>query len=472
MRKARTKSIKARMVWSFLIVIFIAILAFEIILIYFTRFYFYSSVDNLLTNQIKTSAEFYNRYFSNVPLEANVADNTDVFWRQTNAQVQIFNNLGTVLMDSSGGSHQKPLSTSDVKQALSGEKGLWIGKNDGSNEHVLSVSYPLRSNDDVVGGIRYITSLKELDNSLVSLSAVFIAIGVGVLLITSIISIFVANSIINPVKKVTNAALQMSKGNLDITVEKVRNDEVGTLSDTLNHMAREIKKRDDIKNEFISMVSHELRTPLTAIKGWATTMADDVEDKEVVNDGLSIIIKESERLSRMVEELLDFSRFTSGKVELNMELTDMDELIDYVAKHMSTRADNENIEFVVTHGNLPCIILDKDKIKQVIINLLANAFKFTPNGGRVELIAAEQKNFLVITVIDTGVGIAKEELSRVKERFYKGKSSKSQTGLGLSICDEIIKLHGGSLELESEINEGTRAVVALPVTGARKANGK
>ena len=472
MRKARTKSIKARMVWSFLIVIFIAILAFEIILIYFTRFYFYSSVDNLLTNQIKTSAEFYNRYFSNVPLEANVADNTDVFWRQTNAQVQIFNNLGTVLMDSSGGSHQKPLSTSDVKQALSGEKGLWIGKNDGSNEHVLSVSYPLRSNDDVVGGIRYITSLKELDNSLVSLSAVFIAIGVGVLLITSIISIFVANSIINPVKKVTNAALQMSKGNLDITVEKVRNDEVGTLSDTLNHMAREIKKRDDIKNEFISMVSHELRTPLTAIKGWATTMADDVEDKEVVNDGLSIIIKESERLSRMVEELLDFSRFTSGKVELNMELTDMDELIDYVAKHMSTRADNENIEFVVTHGNLPCIILDKDKIKQVIINLLANAFKFTPNGGRVELIAAEQKNFLVITVIDTGVGIAKEELSRVKERFYKGKSSKSQTGLGLSICDEIIKLLGGSLELESEINEGTRAVVALPVTGARKANGK
>ena len=472
MKKERTKSIKARMVWSFLIVIFIAILTFEILLIYFTRFYFYSSVDNLLTNQIKTSADFYNRYFSNVPLEANIVDNTDVFWRQTNAQIQIFNTSGIVLMDSSGTSHEKPLSTTDIKQALNGEKGLWIGRASGSNEHVLSVSYPLTTNDDLVGGMRFITSLKELDKSLVSISAVFIALGVGVLIITGIISIFVANSIINPVKKVTNVAQQMSKGNLDITVEKIRNDEVGMLSDTLNHMAKEIKKRDDIKNEFISMVSHELRTPLTAIKGWATTIADDVDDKEVVNDGLSIIIKESDRLSQMVEELLDFSRFTSGKVELKKELTDVGELIDYVAKNMSTKADNENIEFVVKHDNLPHVVVDRDKIKQVIINLLANAFKFTPHGGRVELMVVEQKNTLVITVSDTGLGIAKEELPRVKERFYKGKSSNSQTGLGLSICDEIVKLHGGSLELESEINEGTRAIVRLPVIGAGRAKGK
>ncbi len=464
-KKPARKSLGRRLAANFVIIILVSVLTFEVLLLYFTRFYFYGNVESILTNQIRTSADFYSQYYSNVSLDVNIIDNADIFWKQTKAQVQIIQKDGVVVLDSEGADNREKLDTGDFKAALQGRKGVWTGHvhSNGKREHVMAVSYPLTTESELAGVLRFTTSLSEVDKKIFSISGIFILIGVSVMLVAVVISLIIAHSIVRPIKDITTAARSMAKGNLDIRIKKNRNDEIGVLSDTLNYMVTEVQNRERIKNDFISMVSHELRTPLTSIKGWATTIIDDeYSDREIMTDGLSIIVKESDRLTNMVEDLLDFSSFVSGKVKLSKEKTDIAELIDYVAKHMSTRAKDENLSFTTECGKLPEALLDRNKLQQVLINLLGNSIKFTPSGGSVHLKAFYQNDNIIFVVEDTGCGISSEELPLVKEKFYKGKNSKSQTGLGLTICDEIVRLHGGELIIDSKIDKGTRVTVYLP----------
>lgn len=471
-KKTAQKSIRTRLVRNFIIIILISVLAFEGMLVYFTRLYFYGNVESILTNQIRTASDFYTQYFSNVSLEVNIIDNADVFWRQTKAQVQIIQKDGEVLLDSEGLRTYRKVDTTDVKTAYRGEKGVWTGYifNAEKKEHVMAVAYPLTADGEQVGVLRFITSLSQIDRLIFNISGIFIGIGVVVVLVAIIISLILAQSIVRPLVDITAAAGMMAKGNLDIRIKKGRHDEIGVLSDTLNYMVTEVQNRERIKNDFISTVSHELRTPLTSIKGWANTIIDDgFSDREIIKDGLNIIVKESDRLANMVEELLDFSRFVSDKVELNKQRTDISDLINFIEKHMKSRAKKESINFTVSCEDLPEAELDRDKIKQVLLNLLGNSFKFTPLGGAVSLRAYFEEGNTVFKVEDDGCGISSDELPFVKEKFYKGKNSKSQTGLGLSICDEIVRLHNGELVIESEPGSGTVATVKIPCVDKEKA---
>lgn len=456
------KRIRTRLIANFIVVIFISVLVFEAILIYFTRFYFYNNVESILTNQIRTTSDLYTQYYSNVPLEVNIVDNAEIFWKQTNAEVQIVQFSGEVVLDSKGIIHKDLLQSEDFKTALKNEKGVWIGR-ENSGEHIMAVSYQLKSDSGGVGVLRFLTSLDEIDAIIMNISVIFICIGIFVILIAIVMSILLALSIVRPLKAVMEAAQLMASGNLEVRINKDKNDEIGKLADTLNYMAMEIQNRDKVKNDFISMVSHELRTPLTSIKGWADTIIDDgFKDREILSDGINIIIKECDRLTKMVEELLDFSRFISNKDELQKEETDITIIVDYIRKQMSKRAIKEKINFSVTCEKLPPIWLDRDKIKQVLINLIGNSLQFTPPEGSVSLTVFVDKDCLVFHVEDSGCGISSDELPFVKEKFFKGKSSKSQTGLGLTICEEIIKMHNGSLTINSQINIGTVVEVRLP----------
>ncbi|WP_040212309.1 sensor histidine kinase, partial [Clostridium polynesiense] len=360
--------------------------------------------------------------------------------------------------------HDNPLSTIDVKKALTGENGRWIGQVDYDSSDVMAVSYPLEANGKIVGVIRFVTSLNEVNRAINMIALIFLSIGFVVLCITIIVSLFLANSIVIPLREVTNVAEEMAAGNLNIRSTSVNDDEIGKLSNTLNYMAEEVRNREILKNEFISSVSHELRTPLTSIKGWAVTLNDDNVDKEMLTMGFDIIEQEADRLAGMVEELLDFSKFAAGKITLKKQYVNIKEVVEYVDLFMQPRAEREGVKFIVeAYENIPEVLIDSNRIKQVLINLLDNAFKFTPAGGRVELIISREDKYLVLKVNDTGYGISKEDLPRITEKFYKGKTSKSKNGIGLSICDEIVKLHKGTLEFESELDEGTKVTVKLPL---------
>lgn len=456
-------SIRARLTAIFVIVIVVTVGILEALLIYIVKQNYYNSLEGSLINQIKISADLYAKYFSDASLQENVLYNVDAFWSQTNAQVEIADKSGTIIMDSLGAMPSGKVDTTDLTEALvKGKTGTWVGSLNG--EKVMAVSHPLKTNNEIVGALRFITSLREVDQDISKLASIFILIGALVVLIAGLISVFLANTIVVPLKEVTEVAKKMAAGNFKTRSLKRREDEIGKLSDTLNYMADEIVKREQLKNEFISSVSHELRTPLTSIMGWAITLQNEnLQTQEMLADGLGIIAKESERLTLMVEELLDFSKFVSGQIRLHNQESDLASLMDQIEKQFGPRAVRDKIVFNVHHPeNLPPIITDGNRFKQLFINLLDNAFNFTEAGGQVRLSVEVRSEDFLFCVSDTGCGIPKDELPRVKEKFFKGKSSRSRNGIGLSICQEIVDLMGGTLEITSEVNVGTKAYVVIP----------
>lgn len=464
------KSIKTRLVINFMLIIIITVVILEVVLINGVKEYYYRNIEDILSNQIEFSIDYYLRYFSSDTLEDIVIDDIDVFWQHTNAQVQILDPDGKLLMDSLGVINDDSNLLPDIRKAISGEKGTWLGTTSNYNYPVMAVSASIKNQDRVIGIIRFITSLKETNHIIWTISLLLLGMGIIVIFISGMVSVFLANSIVRPLQEVTKVAEKMADGQLKVRSNILLQDEIGKLSDTLNYMAEELIKKEQIKNDFISSVSHELRTPLTSIKGWAITLkTEDFSENEIVLDGLDIIEKESDRLSNMVEDLLDFSRFVSGRINLEKDEFLIKNTLEMIGKQLTPRAVNNKIDFIINvDPNLEYMVGDENRIKQVLINLLDNAFKFTSEGGKVVLKAYKEEDNLVLEVKDNGVGILEEDLPKVKEKFYKGKNSKSHSGIGLSICDEIVKLHDGIMEISSTVNEGTLVIVRVPLGEVRK----
>jgi len=456
------KGIRARLTANFMIIIIITVTILEVLLIYTVRQNYYGSLEGSLTNQIKISADLYAKYFSDTSLQENVLYNVDAFWNQSNAEVEIVDKDGSIVMDSLGVIPPVNVALNDIKDALRGETGKWIGRLNG--QKVMAVAYPLKANNEIVGALRFITSLSAVDKDILNTAYIFISIGLVVIFIAGLISVFLANTIILPLHEVTEAAQEMAAGNFQARSKKTHEDEIGKLSDTLNYMADEIVKKEQLKNDFISSVSHELRTPLTSIMGWAITLQNEkFQQKEMLADGLGIIAKESERLTLMVEELLDFSKFVSGRVKLQKAEINLPSLMEHIQKQLTPRAVRENINFDVQYPeDLPNFFTDANRLKQLFINILDNAFNFTSAGGWVSLNVEINNEGFLFAITDNGCGIAAKELPMVKEKFYKGKSSRSKNGIGLSICEEIVNLMGGKLEITSELNQGTKVAITLP----------
>lgn len=446
-------------------IIFSTVMFLNILLLIFVRKYYYDNTEDLLKSRIQVSINFYTKYFSSRSLPETIYDNVDTFWNENNVQVEIFDPNGNLLMDSIGVKDDKLINTPDIAKALKGESSRWIGHVDYYNNKVMAVSYPLIIDGDIIGLIRFITSLEAIDAIITNIMLIFLVISIVVLIIGMILSIILANSIINPIKYLNKVAEKMGSGNLNIRSSINSKDEIGQLSNTLNFMANEISKREQLKNEFISSVSHELRTPLTAIKGWAITLNNDKTDKYTLELGFEIIEKETDRLSLMVEELLDFSRLINENVTIELKNVTIVEFINHIESFMGPRAKKEirNLKFTIkANGNMH---VDMNRLKQVFINILDNSLKFTEENGNINFTTTKIDNKLKFVIEDDGCGISEEDLPKIKEKFFKGKNSKSQNGIGLSICDEIVKLHHGVFDIYSKIGIGTKVEIIIPIDG-------
>lgn len=439
-------------------------MVFEAAMIYFVRYFYYSSIESVLKSEMKLSMDLFEAYFSD-SLSSVVLQDYDMFYKRTDAQVQLLNNKGLVVMDSIASTELgKTIHTDDVSNALKGHAVRSVHDVPFSEERVMSVTAPLRNKTQQIGFIRLSASLKNADEVIDRLIRRFVVFGFIVLLFVYILILIFTRSFMRPIRRLTAVARRIAQGNYSIKVHMDRNDEIGMLAHSINDMTENIMKKDQLKNDFISSISHELRTPLTSIKGWAITLKEeDFGNNDLISDGLEIIEKESDRLSQMVEELLDFSRFVSGRISLSKEMVDVCDLIRSIQTQFMIRARNEKIDLALNIAETPVYLyVDKNRIKQVIINFLDNALKFTLPGGTVFLNLEDHFDHVIVEVIDTGVGIKGDELQLVTERFYKGNNARSHTGLGLSIAEEIILLHGGDLEITSRENEGTTMRVYLP----------
>lgn len=462
-KRVKQGSIRTRFTRSIFLILGISYVLTLAVLLSFVRAYFYTNFYNTAQSQVAFSADFYrdNLATAGTLIEALYADQ-DSWWRTDQARVQIYDTEARLLLDSQA-SLDPESELTDVEVALTGRSEYQIFKIQATDEHVMSISEPLISTGNVVGVLRHIVSLEQVDENLRNIVLLFFFIGGIISAAAAFLGIYLSSRLVRPITQLTDTAREMARGNYNVKSPVLSHDEIGTLSRTFNYMASEIAKKDELKNDFISSISHELRTPLTAIKGWAITLKDPMTDRELMDAGLGIIETEADRLKNMVDELLDFSKFTSGKIELKLSLIDPQDLEYYLKSFLKERIKREERDFQFTAPEtLEPFRGDEDRIKQVLINLIDNAFKFTTAGDTIQVEFGQNEVSTFFSVTDSGPGIAREEIPKVTEKFYKGKHSKASSGIGLSIVNEIALLHNGRLDIESEVGKGTRMMVIIP----------
>lgn len=329
----------------------------------------------------------------------------------------------------------------------------------------MSISAPLKSNNTIEGVVRYTTSLEEIDKAIAMQALWLVLAGILILLIAVAISLKFAETLINPLSELKKFANELANGNYKVKLKHstIVDDEIGELAQTFEHMAYEIDKSEKLKEEFISSISHELRTPLTSIKGWSETLGFESITREELDLGLGIIQDETARLIKLVEELLDFSRLSSDRIKINIDEVDVEGLVVGVVNQLKVKASEKNVELLFEFENEEMVTIqgDKNRLRQVLINLIQNSLKFTDSEGYVKLYVSQDEEMTTIKVEDNGAGIEEQNLSKVLDKFFQEDYNKAGSGLGLAISNEIVKLHGGTMIINSKKNEGTTITFTL-----------
>ena len=327
----------------------------------------------------------------------------------------------------------------------------------------MSVCAPLLLDDQVVGAMRYVTSMSAVQRELLITVAIAVGLLAACTAMVYVSNMVFINNVVEPVAEVTETAKRIAGGSYGTQMENPYRDEIGQLIDAINNMSSQISKSERIKSEFISSVSHELRTPLTAINGWGETLLEDT-DPQQPKRGVGIILKESRRLTNMVEELLDFSKMEDGRFTLRIEQVDLQaEFEDTIYTYMELfKQEAIALHYESSDELFAPIPADPERLKQVFCNVLDNAAKHGGAGRRIDTAVTGDGSHIVITVRDYGPGIPEAELPFVKQKFYKGSSKARGSGIGLAVCDEIIRLHEGTFEIDNAEGGGCVVTITLP----------
>jgi len=303
-----------------------------------------------------------------------------------------------------------------------------------------------------------------VDSQIYAITLSIGAFSIAVLFLLLFLGLYFIRSIVSPLRQIGNTAKRFARGDFSVRINQTKHeDEIGELCRVFNDMADELENAEDLKNDFISSVSHELRTPLTAIKGWSETVLE-LRDRKTTEKGMKVIIAETDRLTGMVEELLDFSRIQSGRFTLKMSNTDIIAELTEAVMIFAERAKHENISLIFDAEEDDAVIVfgDKNRLRQIFINIIDNAIKYGKKGGWVAIEAVENEKEVVISVSDNGCGISRSDLPKVKTKFFKANHTKRGSGIGLAVAEELVQTHGGRLDIESEFGVGTTVRITLP----------
>jgi signal transduction histidine kinase len=313
------------------------------------------------------------------------------------------------------------------------------------------------------------------EQSLLNLTAFLIIILIAVN--TGILGLFISRSFTKPLKEIHKVTQELEKGNFSVRVPITTNDELAQLSDTFNRsvvalgkMEEERLQLDKAKSEFLSITSHELRTPITPLKAQLQMLQQEYFGTltEKQKESLGIILRSAERLDKIIEDFLEISRIEAARLKFAFRETNLWEIIQETIGFMEGFAKEKQITLKIATGELPLIKIDPDRISQVLRNLVHNAIKFSPQNGVIEVTAERQKNYILISVKDQGVGLSSEDQIRIFEPFYQVENSLSRkyggTGLGLTICRGIIEAQKGKIWVESKPGTGSTFHFTVPLT--------
>jgi len=384
------------------------------------------------------------------------------------SKIQIINPSGRVILDSSVTLQvDKEVIIENFDSTVTGSSYYTIGNFfDTFEENVLTVLAPITSDYKVKGYVCIhmpMSSIEESTNQLLNISYVTFAI---VFVISLLILIFFTEFVYTPLKKITYATEQYATGNMHYEFTVDNDDEIGYLAACLNYMASEIARAEDDQKKFVANVSHDFRSPLTSIRGYLEAMIDGTIPPEMHNKYLGIVLNETERLTKLTNSMLTLNNLNTKGMLLNKSHFDINQVIRNTAASFEGTCRSKDITFELTlTGDILYAYADVDKIQQVLYNLIDNAIKFSNMNSSIKIETSVKKKRILVSVKDSGIGIPKEDLKMIWERFYKSDLSRGKdkkgTGLGLSIAKEIITAHKENINVISTPGEGTEFIFTL-----------
>ena len=437
--------------------------------------YYYSCMRNGLEAQLKTTADFFETYISTSQEEfyGSVYSFTQNYEGKNDLELEFLSSSGEIISSSFGLASGSQPETADVAGALDQQKlTSFQGKDPQTGERILAVSIPVMAADgQVAGALRLVTSLRLANRQILMWAGIIGLIALFVMILIWGTGMYFIHSIATPVMEITETAKRIASGGYGTQIQAKfaeNNDEIGELARTINNLSLQISQTEKMQSEFLSSVSHELRTPLTAISGWGETlMTSDEMDPVETRRGIVTMLKETKRLTSLVEELLEFSRIQDGRFKLNVEISDLRGVFEDTIFMYGNRLRQEGIDlqYEASDEDIPEISCDPERMKQVFLNILDNAAKYGGDGGKIHCDIRVEGQQLAVRIRDYGPGIPEEELPLVKKKFYKGSSKARGSGIGLAVCEEIVSMHGGKLVIANadDGEGGCEVTIYLPL---------
>ena len=386
---------------------------------------------------------------------------------QLETRILILDTQGIVLIDS----QQEEQGSNLANDALVSEAllGKTSSRTETSGENTMHLALPAIADGQMIGIVYLSQPLGDVTSVLHDLrTRLLLSAGIA-LLVSAIVALLLSRAISNPVRRLTTAASAVAHGDFDQQVPVRSKDELGQLSRTFNDMTSRLQAARQMQTDFLADVSHESRTPLTSIKGMVETLRDGaVDDPDVRDRFLSTIETETDRLIRLVNDLLLLSQADSEALNLRRDSVDLSELVQTAIDQFSHKAAEKELDLQTEiNPDSPTVLIDSDRIEQVLINLLDNAIKYSrPNGTVTVIVTPGKDQSVLVQVRDEGIGIPTEDLPHIGQRFYRTDKARSRTeggaGLGLAIAKAFIEAHGGQLWIESKEGQGTTVSFTLP----------
>ena len=304
------------------------------------------------------------------------------------------------------------------------------------------------------------SNLKDINATAMMLRGQYVYIILLASLFATLISYFLSHKITDPIVKITKQAKKFAEGNYEIDFEKNGISEIDDLADTLNHVGEELKKTDDIRRDLMANVSHDLKTPLTMIKAYSEMVRDiSYKDEDRRNEHLQIIMDETDRLNILVNDILALSKLQSDAEELDIKEYDLTKEIKAIVKRYEIIKQTEDYKFRIDIPKKCMVLADKQKINQVMYNLINNAINYTGSDNTVSVRVSEEQNNYLVEIIDSGKGIKDEDLNYIWDKYYKNEKNHKRnvigTGLGLSIVKSVLETHNFEYGVKTKRNEGT-----------------
>lgn len=390
---------------------------------------------------------------------------------QMEARILILDRNGQVTADSFEENWLigQTLTYEEVAAALKGEEVSGVYNLD-TGERVLYAAVPVTREERVAGAVMLVTNLEEIYDTLDGIRQLITVFSIAGGLLALLTSLFLSNQLTNPINELAAAVRRLSEGRLDQRVDVDSNDEIGILAADFNEMAAKLEEADRTLRDFLADASHELKTPLSSIKVLSQSLIDSQEqDPAIYRDFLQDISSETDRMAALVNDMSELTKL-QGDIDRPIPLKNLqvEELLNHITGLVKGDVLQKGIDIRVQVGENARIPwpLNQDLFTHIMLNLVSNAIRFTPDGGRIAVSAAIEGEEMVVKVQDTGIGISQEELPHIYDRFYRVAQDRNRdtggTGLGLAITRQAVFRHEGTINVESTLGEGTTFEVRFP----------